>query len=149
MKMVFDRPLFGHGLGMLAVVSPHYVPLTIEEIRTMLATWEEAGVMFAPSIVNAHNAGLDIVAQIGVVGLASICVMYVALFRRLRSFWRQRVETLSRGMVMGGLAFLISDLEVGFFEPACVFGPGSMGFIFVFFVAVILRIGTVRHAALA
>ena len=149
MKMVFDRPWMGHALGMIPVVSPRYVPLTIEETRMTLTQWEETGVMFTPSIVNAHNAGLDIVVQIGGVGLAAIFAMYVALFRRLEAFWRLKMDTLPRGMVMGGLAFLIFDLGVGFFEPACVFGPGSMGFIFVFFVAVILQIGTVRHAALA
>lgn len=146
MKMVLDKPLLGHGLGMLAVVSGNYIPFTVGNIHDMLAKWKETGDLLPPLIVNGHNMALDITAQIGLVGLAIVCLLYLALFKHMGQYWqaRGRTDYLRDGMIAGGLACVIYDAIVGFFEPANIFGPGSIGFVFIFMIAIVINLGEVN-----
>ncbi|PJE59803.1 MAG: hypothetical protein COU85_01700 [Candidatus Portnoybacteria bacterium CG10_big_fil_rev_8_21_14_0_10_44_7] len=107
-----QAPLLGHGLG-------SYPQLVAPELLTA-----------AP--ISAHNLYLEILVELGVVGL---CLFLIPSWLCFLYLWRRRANGLALGALGALVYFLVhSFFEVGIFSPA-VF----LEFIFILFIALIYQ----------
>lgn len=84
LAMIQDWPVFGVGLGGFALAYPYYQPAALEGVCTA-----------------AHNDGLQVVAELGLVGAALLATVVVALLAPVRRTLRgRRMTGLSRALAL-------------------------------------------------
>jgi O-antigen ligase len=156
-RMLKERPWTGFGVGMIAVASGPFLDMTYWDVIFLLDQFEKEGELFTHVIPNAHNLFLHVGVEMGIGGILIIVWMYALIFSFLkrhepalgegpveqaavgRSDIQPRAvgEGPARSLPLGGAACVITDLLMGTMEPANLFGPGSLGFLFVFFSSLI------------
>jgi len=95
-RMARAHPLFGVGIGNFHQSSPNFMP-----VRLMQYYQAE----------NAHNQVLQVLGELGGVGLAAFVALLAAgLFPAARSLWRGDTPPLLAGLAVGTGSFLIAAL---------------------------------------
>lgn len=89
LRIWLDFPIFGTGLGTFAHISSQYktVPAQVR-------------------FLYAHNDYLQLLSEVGIIGVAIIFVFFVLYFKELLKMWFARRNTEIAGLVLGGIAAL-------------------------------------------
>ncbi len=88
-----DSPLFGTGLG------------TFGSISSMYKT-TPAQVLFS----YAHNDYLQLLSEVGLMGLACLSLFFISYFRKLIKIWLKRHNSYVVSLVLGGMASVFAML---------------------------------------
>lgn len=137
MKMVLDHPILGYGVGMIAPASVNYLELDYLDLEGSIERIEKEGVVSPDQIANAHNLFLHVMVEMGAGGVILMLWLYYIIFTHVKKNLGLVKDSTQRVFLLGGTACVVNDLFMGFFEPANMFGPGSLGFLFVFFASLI------------
>lgn len=136
-KMFLSKPWTGVGVGAIADVSADYAEMTYWDLQYLLDQYEKQGFIFPHLIVNSHNVFLHIAVEMGVGGIFLFLGMYGLIFANAKKAIPLLRGHSNKKYLLGGTAAVMNDLLIGATEPANLFGPGSLGFLFIFFTAVI------------
>lgn len=123
----WDNPIFGIGPGNFDVIHQIYRQLRLDPIQTYVQG------------LSAHNLVLHYMAETGLVGASLLIALLVNQYRIARSSFRKmhQLPDPEISLILYVLAALF--LVTAFFEAAWMWG--QMSFVFVFFVALIVRSG--------
>lgn len=135
--MIAARPWLGFGPGMIAISSVSYVDLTYWDLGFQLDQFEKEGFIFPHAIANPHNLFLHVMVEMGVGGAILMIWLYAVIFGQFRRARDAVTDPRNRIFLLTGAACVLNDLFMGCVEPANMFGPGSLGLLFVFFTALI------------
>lgn len=136
LKMILERPWTGFGPGSIFIASPPFLEMTYWDLSFLLDQYAEEGYIFPHAIPNGHNIFLHIGVELGLGGILLMIWMYAIIFGRLKTKLSPENIT-SNYLALGSASCVIADLFMGAVEPANMFGPGCLGFLFVFFASLI------------
>jgi O-antigen ligase len=135
--MIAAKPWLGFGPGMIAISSVSYVDLTYWDLGFQLDQFEKEGFIFPHAIANPHNLFLHVMVEMGIGGALLMLWLYGVIFTQVRRARDAVEDPENRIFFLAGTACVINDLFMGCVEPANMFGPGSLGLVFVFFASLI------------
>ncbi|MDD5595520.1 MAG: O-antigen ligase family protein, partial [Candidatus Omnitrophica bacterium] len=99
LKIIYDFPLFGSGLGTFKSIYPMYKTLT------------------GQAVVNqAHNDLLQLISETGILGTGLILWFFWLFFKNIFQIWLFRHHPFAKGITLGGVCAIFSILLHSFFD---------------------------------